>query len=125
MSLLEEIKNFENNYLTVYDIEKLLFSGENINQKDEDGNTLLIFAINYANNDCVELLLKFDIDPNIINNEGLSPLLCAVKKGNIIIIETLLQYNIEYKYIEECISYSIKNNIFDIKNILLDHLYIK
>ena len=46
MTLLEEIKNFENNYLTVYDIEKLLFSGENINQKDEDGNTLLIFAIN-------------------------------------------------------------------------------
>lgn len=122
MTLLEEIKNFENNYLTVYDIEKLLFSGENINQKDEDGNTLLIFAINYANNDCVELLLKFDIDPNITNNENLSPLLCAVKKGNIIIIETLLQYNIEYKYIEECMSYSKKNNISNIENILLDHI---
>ena len=91
MTLLEEIKNFENNYLTVYDIEKLLFSGQNINQKDEDGNTLLILAINYANNDCVELLLKFDLDPNITNNENHSPLLCAVKKGNIRIIETLLQ----------------------------------
>lgn len=125
ISLLEQLKNFDHNYLTIHDIEKLLYSGENMNQKDEYGNTLLIYAIKYTNIDCVELLLKFDIDPNITNNDGISPLLCAVKNENISIILLLLTYNIKYKFIEECLSYSIKNNKPNISNLLLDDIYKK
>lgn len=121
LSLLDQIKNFEYNYLTVHDVEKLLYGGENINQIDEKGNTLLIYAINFANNECVDLLLKYGIDPNISNDEGDNPLLCAVKNGNIFILKLLLKYNIEYKYIEECLMYSIKNNKPEISEILIHY----
>ena len=122
ISLLEKIKNFDDNYLTVYDIEKLLFGGENINQKDEEGNTLLIYAINYANYDCVKLLLNFGLEINETNNNGISPLFFAVKKGNETILQTLLEYNIEDKYIDEALSYSIKNNKLNILNILMNYV---
>ena len=121
-SLLEKIKNFDDNYLTVYDIEKLLFGGENINQKDEKGNTLLIYAINYANNDCVKLLLNFGLDSNETNNDGISPLFFAVKKGNEKILQTLLEYNIEDKYIDEVLSYIIEKNKLNMLNILMDYI---
>ena len=122
LSLLEKIKNFDDNYLTVYDIEKLLFGGENINQKDDEGNTLLIYAINYANNDCVKLLLNFGLDSNETNNDGISPLFFAVKKGNEKILQTLLEYNIEDKYIDEVLSYIIEKNKLNMLNILMDYI---
>ncbi len=65
-----------------FSIEKLLtYSVININQQDENGNTALMYAIkggNLIDNiNVIELLLNAGADPEIANNEGLTPLQAA------------------------------------------------
>lgn len=62
-----------------------------INNKDLNGNTLLIVAAtkNYVN--CVKLLIEHSADLEIINDNGENALMCASKEGNIDIVDLLIK----------------------------------
>ncbi len=69
-----------------FEIVKLLIeNGLNVNSKDENGNTLLIYilyldslSLDFNN---LKFLLENNSDPNIQNNKGISPLMIAASKG--------------------------------------------
>ena len=50
---------------------------EDVNQQDLLGNTPLIYACSTAKEDTVKFLLKKKANPNISNNEGITPLIAA------------------------------------------------
>lgn len=52
-----------------------------INNKDSTGETCLHEAVKIHAVSCIELLLKFDIDVNIVNNDGVTALHRAVDLG--------------------------------------------
>ena len=67
----------------------------------------------------IKLLLKKGADPNITNDDGLSPLHVAVNKQNISIVKLLLKYganpNIKSKlYHQTPLHLAIKNNAYPI-----------
>lgn len=56
-------------------VEKLLqLPGIDVNMRDRDGNTPLLLAVTLDNGELVELLLKHGANPNIVNNNGKTPL---------------------------------------------------
>ena len=61
----------------------LLESGATVNLTNDHGLTALMLAAWYGNEDIVALLLKRGADPNIVpnDNEGLTALIAATKKG--------------------------------------------
>ncbi len=64
-------------------IKSLLKEGADINAKDENGNTGLIFASRYSNRaDSVRLLLDKGADVNAKNNKGSSSLMVASGNSN-------------------------------------------
>jgi ankyrin repeat protein len=77
------------------DIVKLLLERKDIdiNIKDNDGWTTLIFASEYGEIDVIKLLLeREDIDINIKNNNGWTALIFALH-DNIDIVNLLNNYN--------------------------------
>ena len=69
-------------------------SPENINEKDEDGNTVLILAAKHNKNECVEFLIgQQTILANEQNKYGNTALNWAAFNGNNTILEILLQSN--------------------------------
>lgn len=63
-------KHAENTHI----LRALLGQINDINMQDQNGNTLLIYAIAYSNHDALILLLHHGIDPEITNNSGFTPL---------------------------------------------------
>jgi ankyrin repeat protein len=66
---------------------------QDVNTRNNEGNTPLNVAIKQANYAAVRQLLQQGADPNIRNNEGNTPLNVAVKRGNAVtIVAALLQH---------------------------------
>ncbi len=72
-------------------IDELISGGENINQQDKGGNTVLIYALQRGlnvygqkENDIkfIKELLDYDADVNLSNNLGNTPLMYAALAGN-------------------------------------------
>ena len=87
----------------------LLNKYSNINKQDDDGNTLLMQAIQNNNLEIVKLLLQAGADVNIKDNQNLTALIIAIAlpisslgkiKGNIKLVRTLIDYgaNVNYNY---------------------------
>ena len=55
---------------------------EDVNQQDYLGNTPLIYSCSIGKEDAVKLLLKKKASPNIVNNDGISPLIAACTTNN-------------------------------------------
>ncbi|CDK30175.1 ankyrin repeat domain-containing protein [Candidatus Babela massiliensis] len=73
-------------------VEFLLNHGANIDFQDVDGNTALIYAVQQNLEDIVRLLIAYNADPNLTNEEGLSAIDFALNNQNIInIIENIIQ----------------------------------
>lgn len=74
-------------------IHNFLDAGCNPNHKDINGCTVVHYAVLYNNIDCLNELVKFqqkyEVDFNILNFEGLSPLHLAVKNGHDNIVKIL------------------------------------
>jgi ankyrin repeat protein len=86
---------FQNNY----EITKLLLSHKDIistiNYQKTTSKMPLFIAINNNNEEIVKLLLSHKIDVNIPNLKNKTPLKKTIKKGNLNIINILLEHNAE------------------------------
>lgn len=72
-----------------------------INEKDELGNTLLMYAVEYASCDFIEFLLQNGADINNINNEGTNALMMALDNDvriDIDIVKILIDYGIDINH---------------------------
>src|SRR5437588_10855748 len=77
----------------VAEIERLIATGVDVNEKTRDGFTVLNFAC--CNKEAiVRILLQHGADPNIVNRSGLTPLkaACCSCYPNLNIIRMLLDY---------------------------------
>jgi len=73
----------------------LLKYGANINSKDEEGNTPIIKAAEFNNNDMVKFLIKNDADINLKNDEGEIALIQAVENDNVDMVKILLEEDLK------------------------------
>jgi ankyrin repeat protein len=66
---------------------------QDVNTRNNEGNTPLNVAIKQANYAAVRQLLQQGADPNIRNNEGNTPLNVAIKRSNVVsMVGILLQH---------------------------------
>eukprot|EP01029_Cantina_marsupialis_P028359 TRINITY_DN776054_c0_g1_i1.p1 TRINITY_DN776054_c0_g1~~TRINITY_DN776054_c0_g1_i1.p1 ORF type:complete len:287 (+),score=87.19 TRINITY_DN776054_c0_g1_i1:32-862(+) len=72
----------------------LLQNGAEINNTDclEEGSPALLFAVEGNKIDVAALLLRKGADANIVNNEGLSPLMQAVMNENVEMMRLLISH---------------------------------
>ncbi|CAF3014332.1 unnamed protein product [Rotaria socialis] len=66
-----------------------------INNRDSMGETCLHEAVKIHAVSCIDLVLKADIDVNIVNNDGITALHRAVDLGHQDIVRLLLKYKVE------------------------------
>ena len=71
--------------------KQLLAKGANVNARDEDGCTPLIWAVLAKNKNVVELLLAHGADVNCKNNQGETAIYWAAMSGDMEIASLLLQ----------------------------------
>ncbi len=76
-------------------VHMLLEHGADPNYQSTVGSPLHIAAF-VGCNDCVEILLKFNGDPNVNSSLGMTPLDFAVSSNHSSTVHTLLQYNIDH-----------------------------
>ena len=69
---------------------ELIRVGADVNQRQPDGSTPLLWAVYNVDVDLVEALLTREADPNLMNDFGASPLGEAVKLGNVALVDMLL-----------------------------------
>ncbi len=83
-------------------VDTLLEYGHfNINQKDQNGRSLLQDAVIYGYKDIAEKLIKNDIDVNITDNRNRNVAFDAVSYGNNEIVDTVLESeNLELNHID-------------------------
>ncbi|WP_020559604.1 ankyrin repeat domain-containing protein [Thiofilum flexile] len=72
----------------------------NLDQRDKNGNTALHLAVLNQNPAIIELLLQAGANTEIYNNDSLTPLLLAVEKPNLVIINSLLNYKADLNAID-------------------------
>ena len=90
----EKLSIFEAAISEPIKIFKLLFSKENINNKNRNGDTALICASRVGNAKVVEFLLAKGAKIGLRNNSGSTALIAASKKGHKEIIKLLLKQDI-------------------------------
>jgi ankyrin repeat protein len=85
-----ELNNYDN-------FEQLL---DNVNLKNNNNETLLLFAARKNKLEFVKILLENGADPNfnIISNTNLSPLYYAVKNSNYEMVKLLIKYKANYDH---------------------------
>ncbi len=64
--------------------------GADVNQKDNEGGTVLMVAVMYDRRDSAELLLSKGADVNVKDNQGMTALMLAAMKGHKDVAELLL-----------------------------------
>ena len=77
-----------------WELKQLIESNANVNLKDSDGWTALMYAVRYSGSlECVEKLMEAGADVTVKNNYGFSSLvLAACYNGNPQIVTKLLEY---------------------------------
>ncbi len=77
-----------------WQIKALIASGADVNKKDRNGWTALMYSVRYQENlTAIDLLLKAGADPSLLNNFGVSALtLATCYNNNPAILEMLLTY---------------------------------
>jgi len=69
---------------------ELIRLGSDVNDRQGDGSTALLWSIYNIDPEMVEALLSREANPNLLNNFGASPLGEAVKAGNVALVKMLL-----------------------------------
>lgn len=62
-----------------------------INQKDSDGSTALIYAIEKGNNSTAKILCKYNFLINEEKNDGTTPIMAAIKNNNSEMLDILIE----------------------------------
>lgn len=62
-------------------MRQLLAAGARVNDRADSGETALTFAVRFRDADAIHMLLDNGADPNIVNQNGISPLLEAMRFG--------------------------------------------
>ncbi|MBQ9434355.1 MAG: ankyrin repeat domain-containing protein [Synergistaceae bacterium] len=73
------------------DVKKAIMNGANVNAKDSDNMTILMFAVAEGRIDMAKLLLQNGADVNATNDDGMTALIGAATLGYTEIAELLLQ----------------------------------
>jgi ankyrin repeat protein len=63
-----------------------------VNLRNQSGSSALHFAISACDDDIINLLLSFDIDPNAETEDGYCPLLLAIQEGSSNVVAALLKH---------------------------------
>ena len=74
----------------VTDVRALLNSGANINARDNDGSTALIWAARFGHLATVRELLDRGANINARSNSGWTALICAIYYGHLAVVRLLL-----------------------------------
>jgi len=69
---------------------QLIRLGEDVNARQGDGSTALLWAVYHVDAELTEALLSREADPSLMNSFGSSPLAEAVKSANVELVEMLL-----------------------------------
>lgn len=106
------------------DLLDVLMSDQDINEKDQYGNSLLHQAIHNNNSEVVkQLLSKEETIVDALNDASETPLINAVKKGSLIIVELLLNKgadcNLSLQNGTTCLHIAASNNFIDITKALI------
>jgi hypothetical protein len=73
-------------------MRSLLDSGVNVNEKNERGDTALLWAVNRQSIDLATLLLERGADPNVQESHGVTPLMLAANMGQMPMVSLLLDH---------------------------------
>lgn len=73
----------------------------NFNLKHYQGKTLLHYAIDYSLEDIVPILIKYGCNPNICDDNYMTPLHLAINKGQENIVKTLLKNGADVNIVGE------------------------
>ncbi len=105
-----------------FNITKLLLEyGVNVNFKDADGNTALIEAINYGNENYVNLYLEHGADVNLVSKYD-SSLTKAINQENENIVKILIKYGADIAYDDYApLNEALYKRSYKIFQFLLDH----
>ncbi|KAK2729897.1 ankyrin repeat-containing protein [Colletotrichum kahawae] len=69
---------------------------ENVNLRNDYGNTPLSIAVMYGYQDCVKLLLESGADPDVRGEHDRKPLSWALERGNVNIMNMLLDHSARF-----------------------------
>lgn len=72
-------------------VKKLIKSGADVNAKDDEGKTALMWASMYGHNDMIKFLIKNGADVNAKDNNGNTALMFASKYGHDDIVKLLTE----------------------------------
>ena len=76
-------------YNDISSVKTLVKCGASVNDRDVEGNTPLYYG---GFNTTLTLLSKFKCDPNVTNKQGMSPLHCGWKDGDLKKSDLLIEY---------------------------------
>lgn len=100
-----DVPYFDNNYVDTnmvdyWNVRRYLMWNLDVNTKSQDGRTLLWHYC--LNSDCVRILLEKGADPNIIDDNYISPLIVVVEYGKNDVAKMLLEANANPNTIDRC-----------------------
>lgn len=78
-------------------VENLLARGADVNGRDKQGNTALIFAALYGHIALVKVLIRRQAKLHLVNQDGYNALIVAARGGKSDVVEMLLRINLYYK----------------------------
>ena len=84
----------------IAEVRKLIAAGSDVNAREADGTSALLWAAHQASPELVSLLLEAGADPNAANNFGVTPLLEASRYGDAATIKALLDGGADVIWIE-------------------------
>ncbi|WP_395460364.1 ankyrin repeat domain-containing protein [Wolbachia endosymbiont (group B) of Myelois circumvoluta] len=100
------------------EIKKALMS----NKYGSEKNSLLHLAVQTGEIEIVDAILKEEIDIDIVNNKGLSPIYLAAEKGHLHVVKLLLKKGANYTHV---LHLAIKSNNLELLKTLFKEKSIK
>lgn len=112
--------------INIFAIERALNSNpEAVNFRFASGETPLTFAVTRGNQAVVELLLKYQADPNMRSRFDIPPLQIAVFRNSTNIVKLLLRYGAKINDVDEfgntALTIALQNNNEELVKLLLDN----
>lgn len=110
-------------YVDDFDLIKKITSNENINKKDKNGLTSLMYACACGNYRVSNFFIKNKANINDKNKDGITPLMFAAMEGHKSIVKLLLRNNASIDSVDNCglnaITYAQKYRWKCIANLLI------
>ncbi len=98
-SIVASIKNKDIHLKKI--LKEYYENGFNFNSKHYQGKTLLHYAIDYNVANVIPLLIKYGCNPNICDDNYMTPLHLAINKGSDVIVKTLIKNGADVNIVGE------------------------